>query len=637
MASKILNKYFTLIIFIGAISSINSKAFNYQQQGPDTDSKSSEHQVLFQKIGSYAATVQYLHVVIPIPLAETIEAMVKMSDELGTYQKDQLKAGNPLSGIMSQIIKRARERIASDIHKIYNIIDTLPPDHQISKRQILEFLSTALGGVGTLMGLFNSYELQRIAAGVGENRKKINSIIDIQKLTTDHLKNLQISVDKLSDVITALLQTNPAQLLSEISDIHAMGNDVINRITNMVQQAQNKRLSVDLLTAQTLTDLFDHLQDQADKQDLTLLISQPSDLFQIDTSYLHGNKTVTLILHVPMVAENNKLNLLQFIPFPLSQSLGANTTVTPKVDKDLIAVGADHQYKILGQTDLAACTKLGHNFLCEGRSVLRTDLEDSCLGALYLHNLPGTLKNCQFELGETREHVFQTGPTQWLVSAPDTFTSVMQCEKSHETIFIKPLSSITVNPGCKLRLRSHVIQPDTNQRQTYEIRHHSWNWNIENLFPTSNMSEIANELIELRRKGNYLVSATDLQQIQKFTEAEITEWFSPNYLAIGFFIIFALMAMYLAYRIFKWWTKKELQPLDVALQHLDRKERMEYLQLKQQIAEYETDLQENHPSILKIGQKKPKGMNMADYTVETPTHPVAPTVYPEINEHPTQY
>ena len=47
---------------------------------------------------------------------------------------------------------------------------------------------------------------------------------------------------------------------------------------------------------------------------------------------------VTLILHVPMVLEDNKLNLLQFIPFPLLQSLGANTTITPKVDKDLIAV-----------------------------------------------------------------------------------------------------------------------------------------------------------------------------------------------------------------------------------------------------------------------------------------------------------
>jgi len=69
-----------------------------------------------------------------------------------------------------------------------------------------------------------------------------------------------------------------------------------------------------------------------------------------------------------MVNEENNLNLLQFIPFPLSQSLGANTMVTPRVSKDLIAVGKNYQYKIKGQTDLAGCTKLGQNFLCEGQS-----------------------------------------------------------------------------------------------------------------------------------------------------------------------------------------------------------------------------------------------------------------------------
>ena len=144
-----------------------------------------------------------------------------------------------------------------------------------------------------------------------------------------------------------------------------------------------------------LKQVFQHLQDQAEKQGLEFLITQPSNLFQIDTSYLHSNKTITLILHVPMVAEDNKLNLLQFIPFPLSQSHGANTTVTPKVDKDLIAVGKHCQIKILGQTNLAAYTKLGQNFLCKGRSVLRTNIKESCLGSLYMQHLPGTLKNLE--------------------------------------------------------------------------------------------------------------------------------------------------------------------------------------------------------------------------------------------------
>ena len=142
----------------------------------------------------------------------------------------------------------------------------------------------------------------RIAKGVGENRKKINSIIDITKLNAEHLENLRVSTNKISNIITAMLQNNPAQLISEIDDILDKGNDAVTRITNMVQQAQNKRLSVDLLTPDTLKQLYEHLEDQADKQGLELLISKPSDLFQIDTSYLHSNKTVTLILHVPMVS-----------------------------------------------------------------------------------------------------------------------------------------------------------------------------------------------------------------------------------------------------------------------------------------------------------------------------------------------
>jgi hypothetical protein len=138
-----------------------------------------------------------------------------------------------------------------------------------------------------------------------------------------------------------MLKNNPAHLITEIDRTLEMGHKV-QRITNLVQQAQSKRLSVDLLTPKTLKLVFEHLQNQAEQSNLELLISKPSDLFQIETSYLHTNKTLTLILHVPMVGEENKLNLLQFIPFPLSKSLGANTTVTPKVEEELIAVGKYH-------------------------------------------------------------------------------------------------------------------------------------------------------------------------------------------------------------------------------------------------------------------------------------------------------
>ena len=636
MASKIVKIYLRLFIFIGMMSSINSKTFNYQQTLANSGFQSSEHQVLFQKIGFYAATVQYQHVVIPIPLWETIQELLKMSDNLEKQQHLMSKSKDQHAKDKANLIESARKRIAKVINNINDIIESLPEDQRLTKRTIGEIF----GSVGTLMGMFNSWEINRIAKGVGENSRKINTIIDIAEINSEHLQNLKLSVDKITDIVTAMLKYNPAQLITEIDRTLEMGHEVQNRITNLVQQAQNKRLSVDLLTPKTLKQVFEHLQNQAEQSKLELLITKPSDLFQIETSYLHTNKTLTLILHVPMVAEENKLNLLQFIPFPLSQSLGANTTVTPQVDQDLIAVGKDHQYKLLGHTDLAGCTKLGLNFLCEGRSVLKTDIEESCLGALYLHNLQGVLKHCQFQLGETRETVFQTGPTQWLVSAPQQFASIIQCERSHETIIINPVSTITVNPGCKLQLKAHLIQPDTNQRSQFQIRHHAWNWDIQLLFPTSNLSLIADELITLREQGAKFVTAQNLKGL-KFTEKEISQWFSPNYIAIVCIIIAIVFFLYLAYQAYKAFNKRTSKltnaTLEKSLNHLNKKEIREAIELDEVVKMYHQDEQQNHPNIIKIGDKKPKNCNMGDYTVTTPTRPIKPSLYPDVNEHPTQY
>jgi hypothetical protein len=53
MASKILK----LNLLLGLISPINSKSVTYQQMLGKPGFSSSEHQVLFQKVGFYAATV----------------------------------------------------------------------------------------------------------------------------------------------------------------------------------------------------------------------------------------------------------------------------------------------------------------------------------------------------------------------------------------------------------------------------------------------------------------------------------------------------------------------------------------------------------------------------------------------------
>ncbi len=82
-------------------------------------------------------------------------------------------------------------------------------------------------------------------------------------------------MDKITEIIAAMLKYSSGQLITEIDRTLEMGHEAQTRITNLVQQAQNKRLSVDLLTPKTLKQVFDHLQSQAEQSKLELLISKP--------------------------------------------------------------------------------------------------------------------------------------------------------------------------------------------------------------------------------------------------------------------------------------------------------------------------------------------------------------------------
>ena len=109
------------------------------------------------------------------------------------------------------LIRSARTRIAKVVNQIYNIINSLPADHQLNKQQLGQIFGAVSGSVGTFMGLFNTFKIKKISAGVG---KKINTTIDITKLNTEHLDNLQIFMNTILNIITAMLKET--QLLSEI-------------------------------------------------------------------------------------------------------------------------------------------------------------------------------------------------------------------------------------------------------------------------------------------------------------------------------------------------------------------------------------------------------------------------------------
>ncbi|MFN9907615.1 MAG: hypothetical protein ACK56F_16075, partial [bacterium] len=120
--------------------------------------------------------------------------------------------------------------------------------------------------------------------------------------------------------------------------------------------------------------------------------------------YKPDEKIFVLVMHVPLVAPQNLMQLYEFIPLPVHFNFSSNVSVTPEVGNDnMIAVGHSQTYQIISSSDLQTCNKMGETSFCKGRNVLLTDLTKTCLGALYLANAKDIQDRCKFSIGGAQE------------------------------------------------------------------------------------------------------------------------------------------------------------------------------------------------------------------------------------------
>ena len=87
-----------------------------------------------------------------------------------------------------------------------------------------------------------------------------------------------------------------------------------------------------------LQDLFHAAQIKAQINKCQLLLSHPSDLFQIEASYFYNGQDILLLLHIPMAPADSILRLFQFHPFPLPFT--KTHFLLPKPSKPIFALSS---------------------------------------------------------------------------------------------------------------------------------------------------------------------------------------------------------------------------------------------------------------------------------------------------------
>ena len=327
---------------------------------------------------------------------------------------------------------------------------------------------------------------------------------DIVQSQDDSLSKITSDLRGLSLQIAKMEASNPMKIQEKINNIIGKIPSLISRVESIVNMAFLHCLSPGAIGKENIEKMYNGCRQLARERGVVLLIDNVSGLFQLETSFLYDSLSmeITLIVHIPFVHHDDRLQLLKYTPFPLTDVLVDGYSIIPDVGgRSLLAVGKNKKlHKVLEFSDLAGCQKRGSTFLCEDRNILRTDLENTCLGSLYLRDGQASKRLCKFIISNETEYVFPMNVDRWIIVTPSEFTTDAQCNGVNRSVIIRPLTLLHMGRDCRISLKQHSLVTDYNLDYPNSILYESWGLESKVFFPDMSPEGIKNAIRRMKHR-----------------------------------------------------------------------------------------------------------------------------------------
>jgi hypothetical protein len=463
----------------------------------------NSHHVVFEEIGQMAGALSYIHVVVPVNISGLLNSVADFRSKiiaLKTMYADTailsrrleeyggMNVNGPgkhlllhfrcqLTGLMDLLIKDADVICTT----VLSLKSSLPQVHNKNdnreKRSSAGLIvgSTILSGVfGTLMGWFTHIRLTNLQEQINEVKNEQHRLLQIQRVSMARLDALE---KVLREVIIEMEKSENTWVnYFALDHARVQLHFYLQKLVRGLQAAHLRRLSVDLLDDKQLQHIFDTAARQANAHNYMVMIEHPSDLFQIETSYLHDRQDVQLILHIPMTPPDAVLRLFQLHPFPLPFTDSHFIMPDPANQIFAISSGVDWFSIEMSVANLMSCHRINSAYLCEHHGVMRRELNSTCLGSLYMQDFVGATDLCEMRIVEQKETVLQLQDNWYLVYSPVAFTSYITClNNSNSEVFMKTgPNRVFISPSCRMRLKDHLLVSDFALRLDTTIKHYEW-------------------------------------------------------------------------------------------------------------------------------------------------------------------
>ena len=516
-AKKTFKRIFVIIVII--ITKVAATGTNLLVRYP------TENQILFRDIGTVVNKLTYLHIRYVISfstLQDTLQQSISIArkckeEEMKRkgYKIDFSQLTSEEKGKVNSIWraneyrmlyeKRASdgafvcgelERQLSDRKKEFdNILSTLPArsrENHLTHNKVKRFamlIPIIASAIGIGLGLHNSKRLGALEGNMEELSNKHNILVDFAQLTGDKIDRLSIDTQLLQQLSILSITHNYHKIMTTMFFLHDHIRNVMKNVEGTLTSSQSNKMSPHMVNGEQLTKLFDKIVEVATARKCKLLVNNPFELYDLESSYGYSdhNQTMYVALHVPMVEEGQELGLKEFIPYPLKQSLKVNATIVPEVgDYRFLAIipkkdtsSRDslvpaHSYRVFNTAEIDSCFRLGTVRICAGRNTLHTDIENSCVGSLWLREESLIQKNCEMSISKKQEFVAKMDINKWMVFSPETSARTVECGKETATVRFETQTEITLPEDCKVELRQNILTTDVNLYVDFVTQAYDW-------------------------------------------------------------------------------------------------------------------------------------------------------------------
>jgi TolA-binding protein len=433
--------------------------------------------------------------------------------------------------------------------------------HVRHTRQIL-VAAAAVGGIlGTFLGLFNDHEIKEIKHDLVHLEDQHNILTSIVQKHERELTSLHAELTALTNTVESLIMYNPTLVYAILQSNIKQMNRRIDILFQALQQLQHQRLAVGLLNSNQLDIIFKAALNAARSLQVNLIPNKPSDLFQLDASYIRQKNELLVILHIPCSVAADTLTLYEYVPFPYplhrdptlapvqpqdiislqdlanSNHFPATSAIYFKPDAKMIAIGRNTDlhtasYRLITDGDLASCVQKNHIYLCEDQQTLRKDLAGSCLGALYTQSELGVHIHCRIEIRPLRETTYQISATRHIAYSPTPFSTQIQCTNgSHFPVKLNDITFFELPPLCSIELKNSTITSVGSRRISPDPLIYNWDF-TPTLLPAhllDSVTHIDSQLKEIQTNlTHFRLSANDSITDEQFANLLHTHLTTPS-------------------------------------------------------------------------------------------------------------